>query len=62
MSISGYSDRGNSIVGKSTDLGSDNLGYMTLSYANGPGYKTTKTGDRHDIKNDWIGELKITKY
>ncbi|XP_063974431.1 membrane-bound alkaline phosphatase-like [Diachasmimorpha longicaudata] len=58
MSIAGYSDRGNSIVGKSMDLGSDQLGYMTLGYANGPGYRTTSTGARHNIANDNIGDLK----
>ncbi|XP_015121382.1 membrane-bound alkaline phosphatase [Diachasma alloeum] len=58
MTVAGYSDRGNPIAGKSTDLGSDKLGYMTLSYANGPGYMTTSNGDRHNIDNDDVENLK----
>ncbi|XP_011300828.1 membrane-bound alkaline phosphatase-like isoform X2 [Fopius arisanus] len=58
MSIAGYSQRGNPIAGKSTHLGSDKLGYLTLSYANGPGYKTTIAGVRHNIDNDNIADMK----
>lgn len=37
MSISGYPDRGNPILGVG-GTGKDTLPYATLSYANGPGY------------------------
>lgn len=39
MSLSGYSQRGRDIIGPSDDHGADDLPYMTLSYANGPGYR-----------------------
>lgn len=37
MSLSGYPDRGNAILGVG-GTGKDGLPYATLSYANGPGY------------------------
>lgn len=38
MSISGYADRGNNILGLNTEKSDiDKMPYTTLSYANGPG-------------------------
>ncbi|KAI8127746.1 hypothetical protein FF38_08180 [Lucilia cuprina] len=53
MSISGYAQRGNDIT-KLASLGEDELPYMTLSYANGPGFKkfyNTKKNYREDPRN-----------
>lgn len=50
MSISGYSHRGNDILGPSDDKGDDGVPYMTLSYANGPGFRPhVEKGVREDI-------------
>lgn len=57
MSVSGYSPRGSKITGPSHKIGSDNIKYATLSYANGPGYRAQGTnGDRHDIDEDNMGK------
>lgn len=39
MTMSGYPERGHDILGLSGMMGSDNLPYTTLGYANGPGAK-----------------------
>lgn len=45
--------RGNDILGLSDSLGSDNLPYPTISYANGNGFSNTYdlTGARQDLSN-----------
>lgn len=56
MTVAGYPKRGNKIQGMNTKYGDDDLPYMTLSYANGPGYKKPgKHGKRYDISQDDIG-------
>ncbi|KAF2899038.1 hypothetical protein ILUMI_07137 [Ignelater luminosus] len=55
MSLNGYPDRGNDILGVG-GKGSDNLPYTTLSYANGPGYRSEIDGHRHDISNDDLSD------
>lgn len=65
MTFNGYSPRGQSIIGVSNQLGSDNVPYMTLSYTNGPGgelpYRAHANGIRTDVtlENDF-GKLKST--
>lgn len=50
MTVSGYSHRGSDIIGPSDDRGDDGVPYMTLSYANGPGYRPpSAAGLRDDI-------------
>lgn len=52
MSVSGYPERGNSILGIAGQA-KDKLPYSTISYANGPGYqKPEENGVRHNISND----------
>nr|AUF74484.1 Cry8Ea3 toxin-binding alkaline phosphatase [Holotrichia parallela] len=51
MSVSGYAERGNDILGI-CDKADDELPYMTLSYANGPGYRASVGGRRTDVTND----------
>ncbi|GAB0098214.1 Alkaline phosphatase [Sergentomyia squamirostris] len=51
MTISGYSDRGNSIIGLNTQKSNiDNLPYTTLMYANGPGANSTRMNNA-DLTN-----------
>lgn len=53
MTINGYPDRGNDILGLVGYLASDLKPYTTLSYANGPGYVNGYLGgDRVDLTND----------
>jgi len=53
MTISGYPQRGNPILGFSGISDIDDLPYTTLSYANGPGYKhPDENGERYDLTND----------
>lgn len=51
MTYNGYPTRGSDILGISGMMGSDKLTYLTLSYANGPGYNDTYTveGGRYDV-------------
>ncbi|XP_046657865.1 alkaline phosphatase-like isoform X2 [Daphnia pulicaria] len=53
MTINGYPERGNNLLGLSGDMGDDEKPYTTLSYANGPGYPTTfdENGTRIDLTN-----------
>ncbi|KAI4455920.1 alkaline phosphatase [Holotrichia oblita] len=48
MSVSGYGNRGNDILG-SPGIADDGLPYSTLTYANGPGYREQIDGKRPDI-------------
>ncbi|KAF7994404.1 hypothetical protein HCN44_003876 [Aphidius gifuensis] len=48
-----------SIAGYPKPLDDDGLPYMTLSYANGPGYKSPdNSGDRYDISHDDIDDAR----
>jgi len=49
MTMAGYPDRGNDVLGLSGLLGTDNLPYTTLSYANGP---ETKQSDANCARQD----------
>ncbi|GLV40785.1 Alkaline phosphatase 1 [Carabus blaptoides fortunei] len=56
MSLSGYPERGNNILGIGGQA-RDKLPYSTLSYANGPGFhKPDVDGSRHNISNDNMGD------
>ncbi|XP_012270296.1 membrane-bound alkaline phosphatase isoform X2 [Orussus abietinus] len=58
MSISGYPDRGNDILGIAEDSDVDDLPYAVLNYANGPGYKPAgQNGSRYNITNDDLGGI-----
>ncbi|KPI99722.1 Membrane-bound alkaline phosphatase [Papilio xuthus] len=53
MTYNGYTRRGGDVLGPSDDLGDDGLPYMTLSYANGPGYRApADDGGRKDVTQD----------
>lgn len=50
MTMAGYPDRGNDVLGLSGSSGSDNLPYTTLSYANGPDNQQPEMNcARHDL-------------
>ncbi|XP_022822920.1 membrane-bound alkaline phosphatase-like [Spodoptera litura] len=50
MTLNGYTHRGSDIIGPSDDRGDDGVPYMTLSYANGPGYRPpSAAGLREDV-------------
>ncbi|XP_047032198.1 membrane-bound alkaline phosphatase-like [Helicoverpa zea] len=49
MTINGYSGRGNDILGPSREVGRDGVPYMTLSYANGPGFRPHVNGTRQNV-------------
>lgn len=51
LTFSGYPERGNDILGIA-GYGSDGLPYATLSYANGPGYRSEADGIRPDISEE----------
>lgn len=56
MTISGYPQRGNPILGFAGISDVDDLPYTTLSYANGPGYKhPVENGERYDLTDDHLG-------
>lgn len=61
MSLNGYPDRGNDILGIAGE-GRDNLPYTTLSYSNGPGYRKEVDGHRHDVSNDDLSMLELSLY
>jgi alkaline phosphatase len=55
LTIAGYSERGNPILGLSGDVGADGLPYTTLGYTNGPGFgvldgPTFTQGTRVDLR------------
>ncbi|XP_014362963.2 membrane-bound alkaline phosphatase [Papilio machaon] len=53
MTYNGYTHRGGDVLGPSDDLGDDGVPYMTLSYANGPGYRAPADGvGREDVTQD----------
>ncbi|XP_038222680.1 membrane-bound alkaline phosphatase-like [Zerene cesonia] len=52
MSFSGYTHRGGDILGPSDEVGDDGIPYMTLSYANGPGYRPHTPEGRFDVMKD----------
>lgn len=59
MTLAGYPVRGNDILGLVGDA-DDGLPYLTLTYANGPGYKPVdENGKRPDYHNEDIGEFKV---
>nr|AKH49607.1 alkaline phosphatase 2 [Helicoverpa zea] len=49
MTFNGYSNRGHNILGPSRDVGLDNVPYMTLTYANGPGFRPHVNNIRPDV-------------
>lgn len=51
MSLAGYAERGNDIFGMA-GVGTDDIPYTTLSYANGPGYKEPSNKKRYDLRKD----------
>lgn len=57
MSFSGYSSRGNPILGPADTPAKDDLKYLTLNYANGPGYRKEIDGNRVDVMLEDIGNL-----
>lgn len=57
MTMSGYPQRGNPILGFAGISDMDDIPYTTLSYANGPGYKHPEEhGERYDLTNDNLGK------
>ncbi|XP_026759498.3 membrane-bound alkaline phosphatase-like isoform X2 [Galleria mellonella] len=52
MAINGYSPRGNSIIGRSNEVGDDGIPYMTVSYTNGPGARPHDNGARVDVTTE----------
>lgn len=53
MTISGYPTRGNPILGASNVWqGLDDIDYLTLSYANGPGYRQYNNSVRPDVTKE----------
>lgn len=56
MTISGYPTRGNPVFGKvDRNIASDKLPYLTISYANGDGYRKEANGTRVDVTKDNMG-------
>lgn len=56
MTMSGYSERGNNVLGLNSELSDmDQKPYTTLNYANGPGYKPSPQG-RYNLVNDTFCE------
>lgn len=59
MTMSGYSSRGNNVLGLNTEISDmDQKPYTTLNYANGPGYKESSgpTSGRYNLANDTFCE------
>ncbi|GBP86169.1 Membrane-bound alkaline phosphatase [Eumeta japonica] len=53
MSINGYSRRGRDILGLSDDRDEHGVPFMTLSYTNGPGFRShTAAGSRPDLSGE----------
>lgn len=52
MSFNGYSPRGTNILGPSNSRDSNNVPYMTLSYANGPGFRPHENDQRVDVTQE----------
>lgn len=65
MTYNGYPDRGSDIFGMAEVSGADNLGFSTLSYANGPGFVNmygSVYGERADISNQNLGAFNFRYY
>lgn len=52
LTISGYPERGNDILGFAGMSDEDNMPYSTLSYANGPSYQVAENGTRYNLTDD----------
>jgi alkaline phosphatase len=52
MAYNGYTRRGSNILGRSDDIGDDDVPYMTLSYTNGPGARPHLEGSRPNVLED----------
>ncbi|TMW52469.1 hypothetical protein DOY81_002429 [Sarcophaga bullata] len=67
MSISGYAERGNDIL-KLASTAEDEMPYMTLNYANGPGFEQFYNSKKHyrenpiDIMDNFEGEQYDLQY
>lgn len=62
MSYSGYPERGNDILGIAGEA-DDKLPYLTLTYANGPGYKPVdKDGKRPDYRNEDLSKCNLISH
>lgn len=60
MSLNGYPTRGNPILGSSDRYGGDDgIPYLTLSYANGPGYRKEVDGSRVDVTQEDMSMINI---
>ncbi|KAJ8715335.1 hypothetical protein PYW08_005316 [Mythimna loreyi] len=66
MAFNGYSERGHDILGPSTDVDEHGKPYMTLSYTNGPGFRSHVNGNRPDVttednflKLDWESHVDV---
>lgn len=57
FSLAGYPPRGNPIAGIA-EIALDDMPYTTLSYANGPAFKSFVNNQRYNISNDPLGDLK----
>ncbi|XP_059052252.1 membrane-bound alkaline phosphatase-like, partial [Achroia grisella] len=61
MTYSGYSKRGSDILGFTNKMNaSDGFPYMTLSYANGPGYRNEEQYARSNLQLEDIKSLNFT--
>ncbi|CAK1587354.1 unnamed protein product [Parnassius mnemosyne] len=49
MAFNGYTHRGGDILGPSDNRDQDGTPYMTLSYSNGPGFRSHVNGSRPDV-------------
>ncbi|XP_035443527.2 membrane-bound alkaline phosphatase isoform X1 [Spodoptera frugiperda] len=66
MAYNGYSARGHDILGPSRDLDLDGVPYMTLSYTNGPGFRSHMNGIRPDVtaeddfrEDEWLAHVDV---
>ncbi|KAJ8712625.1 hypothetical protein PYW07_005467 [Mythimna separata] len=66
LAFNGYSQRGNDILGPSTDVDEDGKPYMTLSYTNGPGFRPHVNGMRPNVtaennflELDWLSHVDV---
>ena len=52
MTFNGYSQRGRDILGPSRDVDENKMPYMTLSYSNGPGFRSHVDKIRPDVTDE----------
>lgn len=52
MAYNGYSTRGRDILGPSNNVDKDGRPFMTLSYINGPGFRSHENGARADVTEE----------